>query len=747
MIRLPKPSRFFSKFLLSFLVIIIFAIISGYVTFRLFVTKLEQNVMQVNYSSLEQMSGQFDGMVSEVNNLFNQLSMDRTVNSSITEDSSLKNISYKTIFKVYNHMSSLKNESIEDLFIYYKTSDRIVSVYNAAFHSEQYFKTYYQNDNSCQTFVDLIDTPSYNQISSFGSQQYRFIMTQTMPVGTLKDWNAMIFFVPNRSRIRSLLDLSTWSGGATLVYDRNNNLIVSNNADMQIDISQYEDTTNFHSDTIMDEKVIILIKVSNNTGLKYISIVPTAIFWDDMTYPRLMSIIVFSFFSVLSLALSLFLAKYNYRPISNIVQYLSTISNVKPKKSENEIDFMWTELRKYSIEYRKNTDIMKDDFIENALQGISPSTKGIKDIFHSYDMPITTDIFSVLLFKVEDWDRSIIQDIYEGSDVPLIEVIMKNVLPELCLPDHKGYVVSFERDLYACLINLPDSSQEHPKKVGSQMLQFLQKEMGVICTASFGGCYTDWKGVDKSYNEARDALQYSVIVGIGELLSPAVIKNDVFSYNFESRNLAEMLLLSYLKTGESSPEDILSQVKRAYFGREIMLPEEYKCYFYDMNDLLHKTSYTIGFEQEPLAVLSKCRDLKQHNKAVTELLTQMHQYYEENKQETNHELEKLCNKVKTYMDENYMDSNIGVGALGEVFDITPSYLSKQFKDYTGISIPDYINTVRIKNAKNLLASADTNVSQVADLVGYLSSTVFIRIFKKYEGITPGAYSKIYGGLQ
>ena len=52
---------------------------------------------------------------------------------------------------------------------------------------------------------------------------------------------------------------------------------------------------------------------------------------------------------------------------------------------------------------------------------------------------------------------------------------------------------------------------------------------------------------------------------------------------------------------------------------------------------------------------------------------------------------------------------------------------------------DYINRYRVNKAKAMIQSdADITISDVADKVGYGSSQTFIRIFKRYEGVTPGS---------
>ncbi|GIQ67027.1 hypothetical protein PACILC2_55950 [Paenibacillus cisolokensis] len=52
---------------------------------------------------------------------------------------------------------------------------------------------------------------------------------------------------------------------------------------------------------------------------------------------------------------------------------------------------------------------------------------------------------------------------------------------------------------------------------------------------------------------------------------------------------------------------------------------------------------------------------------------------------------------------------------------------------------DYLAQVRIERSKQLMKESKHTISQIARSVGYANDVGFIRVFKKYEGITPGKY--------
>ena len=70
-------------------------------------------------------------------------------------------------------------------------------------------------------------------------------------------------------------------------------------------------------------------------------------------------------------------------------------------------------------------------------------------------------------------------------------------------------------------------------------------------------------------------------------------------------------------------------------------------------------------------------------------------------------------------------------------------VSRMFKQATGVNYIDYLTKVRLEKAKELLAGTDMKINAIAERVGY-QATYFNRIFKKVEGITPGAYREAAG---
>lgn len=95
--------------------------------------------------------------------------------------------------------------------------------------------------------------------------------------------------------------------------------------------------------------------------------------------------------------------------------------------------------------------------------------------------------------------------------------------------------------------------------------------------------------------------------------------------------------------------------------------------------------------------------------------------------------------VLNYIDFN-LNGNLSLEALENEFKINRFYLSRLFKKTVGSTLHEYILFKRLSMAKRLLKSGK-NVTETCELCGFNNYSHFIRIFKKYTGISPGQFKK------
>ncbi|MCR5811148.1 MAG: helix-turn-helix domain-containing protein [Lachnospiraceae bacterium] len=95
-------------------------------------------------------------------------------------------------------------------------------------------------------------------------------------------------------------------------------------------------------------------------------------------------------------------------------------------------------------------------------------------------------------------------------------------------------------------------------------------------------------------------------------------------------------------------------------------------------------------------------------------------------------------RIMQYILQNY-HGEINLTALAEQMFVSASTLSRVFKKRTGLYFADFVQQLRVKEAKALLSETEENVTQIALCVGFSSSSAFSRAFKKATGETPAEY--------
>ncbi len=93
-----------------------------------------------------------------------------------------------------------------------------------------------------------------------------------------------------------------------------------------------------------------------------------------------------------------------------------------------------------------------------------------------------------------------------------------------------------------------------------------------------------------------------------------------------------------------------------------------------------------------------------------------------------------------YIYVHIMD-RITVNKLAEAINISPTHLSRIFKQETGISVSEYIRQRKIDMAKNLLRFSDYDFVEIAVMLSYSSQSHFIQHFRSQTGMTPKTYRK------
>ena len=97
-------------------------------------------------------------------------------------------------------------------------------------------------------------------------------------------------------------------------------------------------------------------------------------------------------------------------------------------------------------------------------------------------------------------------------------------------------------------------------------------------------------------------------------------------------------------------------------------------------------------------------------------------------------------RAKAYIREHFLE-HLTVASIARHSHVSEGHLMKVFKRQTGQTLVQFTNRLRIDEAKRRLVNADQQIAQVAFDCGFESVPYFNRVFRRFAGISPGAFRK------
>ncbi len=102
--------------------------------------------------------------------------------------------------------------------------------------------------------------------------------------------------------------------------------------------------------------------------------------------------------------------------------------------------------------------------------------------------------------------------------------------------------------------------------------------------------------------------------------------------------------------------------------------------------------------------------------------------------------DRMIDNVISEIREHYME-DISLTSLSAKYNISMGHLSKMIKESLSVNFSDYIASLRIQRAKELLRDDRLSIQEIAEIVGYNDYFYFTKVFKRVEGISPSKYRK------
>ncbi|MEU6711421.1 helix-turn-helix transcriptional regulator [Nonomuraea sp. NPDC046802] len=99
----------------------------------------------------------------------------------------------------------------------------------------------------------------------------------------------------------------------------------------------------------------------------------------------------------------------------------------------------------------------------------------------------------------------------------------------------------------------------------------------------------------------------------------------------------------------------------------------------------------------------------------------------------------LVQKAIAYILGNFTSPDLSLGYLARTLGVSPSLLSRRFSHDRGVTPIQYLRSVRLRKARELLTGTDFTLQNIAEQCGYRSAFYLSRVFKTSTGQSPSGY--------
>ncbi|WP_165763844.1 AraC family transcriptional regulator [Halalkalibacter urbisdiaboli] len=718
-----------------------------------------ENANRSNTAMLEQVKQVVDNRLKEVEQFSIQVSKNQKL-IKLLNDEETENYNYVSLIHELANYQTVST-IINDYYVYFSESNTILSPTMKTTpsmllnHIKRYDNVPYEEvvKEKLSGFHFNQYYPSEKVVMNSGEKNL-ITFVQSLPYGEKSDVQGMFIVHIDEQQIRDLFhQIEGLNSGFMYIVDEHKNIMMSTSTN-EDNINQITPLltkqVGFFEKNIAGNKMIASYTTSEKNGWTYVSVVPKNIVVSQVSKVKLSAMVVMIVSLIIGILLSYYLASKNYRPIREVVN--TVIGKRRPKgEFSNEIELIkQTIVNSMKKESQLNQivsqqePVIKSNFIYRVLKGqVDVQNMSEKDLeFMGVDTPL--NYYGILLIQIDGHCQFNNENLEKKW--ALTRFIIANLSNELS--NENGFTIDIERDKLVIVQSYPRNTNEEQERqlvFIKRLKEILEEKFDINITVAISHLHHGFKNLSQCYVEASMALDYRMVKGLGSIIFYNDVK-DNSGYDYYYPMETEMQLINYAKSGDSTNvEKTLHDIFNNNVQKQGMTPAISKCLSYDLLSTLIKLVSLLDDKKQSLELnrlIKMIADSGTVDEIQENIKLQFHMICMKMKEKQLSQGERLYQEIKKYIEHNYADDNLSLTMIAEHFGMNASYLSTFFKRQGNQTISDYLVKVRITETKKMLSNQMLTIAEIAKKVGYANSVGLIRVFKKYEGVTPGQYREI-----
>lgn len=398
------------------------------------------------------------------------------------------------------------------------------------------------------------------------------------------------------------------------------------------------------------------------------------------------------------------------------------------------------------------SNILKEQILMNMLNGKKNNKFSYIEQLNLIGVDLDNATFITIAFCAINLSKIFNDDniINDNKKQELANLIISNIMTETLAKHYYVEWVSME-NLSVAIVSLSQQQSENFKSDISFILQtafeIILSEFNFNVIAAISNPHVSLNCINNAYNESVLCMEYAfasnksilfyndINIQTKKIFSLEIeddLKNSLADKDYRKcKKIIENTIYWFQREGEPS-----AAIARAF---------SYELLTIFFRNAIPNTNDTLGTFMTEVEMNSIMSESTTTSEILLKTITIVERYL--NKYSTNEEIESTEKnnfylQIKNYIDEHYANPELSVVRLSDIFKISATYLSGQFKKEFDISISDYVTSLRIETAKKLLITTNDPNSKIAQRVGYSTVRTFLRVFSKHVGITPTEYRRI-----
>ena len=336
-------------------------------------------------------------------------------------------------------------------------------------------------------------------------------------------------------------------------------------------------------------------------------------------------------------------------------------------------------------------------------------------------------VLRVVAIKAAGFDGILYEE--ERRDLDALMDRMALVVKE----SSRGYGTRIGLNRFGILLVKEDSARDtvvvELERISAEVLG----DIPVSLLYGVGGGRREPTEVHMAYSEAIQALEYGEANTESALLFFEDLPdlNEYFRYPIEM----ERQIMGFVRRGESEKTaKILDEVIHANTVDRILSPEMSTCLLESIRGTYVRLSGSF-LESPDIPSIDRESGLRTQVESLKTRFVALADLVQRRKQESF----PLMDSILRYLEEQYAENSMSLSEIAGAFRISEGYLSRIFKEYTGLNFYLYVAKLRMEKACRLLETEKIAIDKICGAVGYGSARVFRRAFKRYIGMTPSQY--------